>query len=112
MIRARALPALLLPLALSACGVPVPAERADYVGEWQHPAMYLLITEDGSIRYRRIRGGATTSIEGPLRGFDGPHFSVGVWPMVAKFEVSVPPHQADGEWRMVVDGVELVRARR
>ncbi len=107
-------PSILLPLALllSACGNPVPPERADYVGEWQHPAMYLLITQDGSVRYKRIRGGATTSIDGPLRGFDGPDFEVGIWPMSTTFVVSQPPHRVGDSWRMVVDDVELTRTAR
>ncbi|HRQ65085.1 MAG TPA: hypothetical protein PKZ76_09520 [Xanthomonadaceae bacterium] len=108
----RLLVLLFLLLVLGGCGQPVPAERSDYVGEWQNPAMYLLITQDGSVRYRRIRGGATTSIDGPLRGFDGDHFEVGIWPMVTTFEVTRPPHQRDGSWYMVVDGVELQRSAR
>jgi hypothetical protein len=103
-----------LPLALllGGCGNPVPPERSDYVGEWKHPAMYLLITQDGSVRYRRIRGGATTSIDGPLRSFDGANFEVGIWPMVTTFEVATPPHQRAGTWYMVVDGLELQRSAR
>jgi hypothetical protein len=29
--------------------------------------------------------------------------------MTTKFDVSVPPHEEDGEWRMTVDGVQLQR---
>jgi hypothetical protein len=71
--------------------------------------MYLLITADGSIRYRRLRGGATTSIEGPLKGFAGDNFDVGVGPFSTTFVVSKPPFDEGGEWKMVVDGVELTR---
>lgn len=102
----------LLATLTAGCGTPVPPEHRDYVGEWQSPAMYLLITEDGSVRYRRIRGGATTSIEGPLRGFDGSDFQVGIWPMVTTFVVSTRPHQQNGTWRMVVDDEELTRSAR
>ena len=48
----RAISALsLLALILCGCGKPVPAEKADYVGEWRAPEMYLLITSDGSVKY-------------------------------------------------------------
>jgi hypothetical protein len=56
---------------VAGCGKPVPAEKSSYVGEWQEKTMYLLITQDGSVRYKRQKGGASTSIEGPLKGFDG-----------------------------------------
>lgn len=104
-----AIPLLLLVLALCGCGKPVPSEKSSYVGEWQHPAMYLLLTQDGSVRYKRIQGGATTSVEGPLKGFQGDNFEVGIGPMSTTFVVTKPPHEVDGKWKMVVDGVELVR---
>ena len=101
---------LLLASFLSGCGKPVPPDKADYIGEWSSPEMYLLITPDGSVRYRRLRGGMETSISGPLRGFDGNNFIVGIPLLSSTFVVSTPPHQEDGIWKMVVDGVELTRA--
>lgn len=96
---------------LAGCGTPVPPEKAAYVGEWQATEMYLLITQDGSVRYKRIKGGATTSVEGPLKGFDGDNFEVGVGFMSTTFVVNRPPWQdEDGRWRMVVDEVRLVRS--
>jgi hypothetical protein len=104
-------PALLALLcALGACGVPVPREKSAYVGEWQAPTMYLLITADGSVRYARLRGGARTNVEGPLKGFDGDNFEVGVGPLSTTFVVSTPPYLDGGDWKMVVDGVELTRS--
>jgi len=46
--------ALLLAFLLSGCGKPVPQEKSAYVGEWQEKTMYLLITQDGSVSYKRI----------------------------------------------------------
>lgn len=71
--------------------------------------MYLLITQDGSVRYKRLKGGATTSVEGPLKGFDGDNFDVGIWKMSTTFVVTRPPYEDKGQWKMVVDGVELTR---
>ena len=94
---------------LSGCAKPVPAEKSAYVGEWQEKTMYLLITQDGSVRYKRLKGGVTTSIEGPLKDFNGDNFDVGIGPMATTFVVSKPPHQENDQWKMVVDDIELTK---
>lgn len=101
--------ALLAALVLLACGTPVPPEKSAYVGEWQDKTMYLLITQDGSVRYKRLKGGVSTSIDGPLKGFDGDNFSAGIGSLATTFVVSKPPYQDGEHWKMVVDGVELTR---
>jgi len=103
---------LLLALSLFGCGKPVPPEKSAYVGEWQEKTMYLLITQDGSVRYKRLKGGASTSIQGPLKGFEGNNFEVGIGPLTTKFLVGKPPHQDGERWKMVVDGVELIKTAR
>src|SRR5712691_9383742 len=99
-----------LALLLTACGKPVPPEKMDYVGEWQAKTMYLLITGDGSVQYKRLKGGVTTSVSGPLKGFQGHNFEVGIGPMSTSFEVSEPPYRQGTHWKMVVDGIELTKA--
>lgn len=101
----------LLALAVAGCGkpAPVPAEKSAYVGEWQEKTMSLLITQDGAVRYKRVKGTTTTTVEGPLKRFDGDSFEVGIGPMTTKFVVAKPPHQDGKTWKMVVDGVELTR---
>lgn len=94
---------------LVACAVPVPADKADYVGVWRAEGMSLLITADGSVVYHRLRKGARTSIDAPLKGFHGDDFEVGIGPLTTTFKVDAPPHQIDGRWTMTVDGVELTR---
>ena len=95
-------PALLI---LSACGQPVSEDKAAYVGEWRAQTMGLLLTQDGSVAYKRLKGGVTTSLNGPLRRFEGDNFVVGVPLIATTFEVSKPPYQDAGQWKMVVDGV-------
>lgn len=99
----------LLALLLAACGKPVPPEKAAYVGYWQGPGMALQITQEGQVRYKRVQGTQTTSIDAPLQGFAGDNFDVGVGSLVTTFVVSTPPHEVNGQQRMVVDGVELTR---
>lgn len=94
---------------LAGCGKPVPKEKLAYVGEWQEPNMYLFIAEDGSVTYKRIKNGSTTSIEGALKGFEGNNFEVGIGPMATTFVVSKPPYQVGNQWKMVVDGRELIK---
>ncbi|NRF71859.1 hypothetical protein HLB44_33220 [Aquincola sp. S2] len=103
----------LLALGLIGCGQPVPPDKAAYVGEWQDKTMYLLITQDGSVRYKRLRAGASTSVQGPLQGFEGPHFKVGIGPMSTTFVVSKPPYRdEENQWKMVVDDVVLTKSDR
>jgi len=94
---------------LSACGKPVPPEKSAYVGEWREKVMYLLITQDGGVRYKRFKGGANVSVDGPLKQFDGDNFEVGIGPASTTFVVTRPPYQDGNEWKMVVDGVELTK---
>jgi hypothetical protein len=96
-------------LILTACGVPVPQDRAAYVGEWRAQSMSLKLSQDGRVLYKRVKGSATTSIDAPLRRFVGDNFVVGVPFIETTFEVSKPPYQDAGTWKMVVDGVELTR---
>ena len=96
-------------LFLCSCGKPVSADKAEYVGRWRAPGMDLLITQDGSVKYERLKGGMTTSISGPLQEFQGNDFSVGISFLSSTFVVSKPPYQEDGRWKMVVDGVELTK---
>ncbi|MOA32668.1 hypothetical protein D3C78_1539070 [compost metagenome] len=87
----------------------MPPEKSSYVGEWQEKAMYLVITQDGSIRYKRLKGGATVSVDGPLKGFNEKGFEVGVGPMSTTFVVNKPPFQEGTQWKIIVDNVLLTK---
>ena len=98
---------LLAGVTLSGDALPVPPEKSAYVGEWQAPSMYLSITQNGSVGYRRIKEGGSNSMNGPLKGFNGNDFQVGIGPLSSTFVVSTPPHRDGERWKMVVDNVEL-----
>ena len=109
--------ALIAALLLAACSggddggsdgpVSVPAE---YVGEWTAPGITLVLSAYGEIHYSRLRDASSTvTITGPLRSFDGRHFSAGIGPLSTRFHIDTPPYQDGLVWRMKIDGIELVR---
>lgn len=100
---------IVITLFISGCAEPLPEERLGYVGDWQSKEMGLLILADGTVAYKRLKGGSSTSVNGPLMEFIGDDFTVGVLFMTTTFDVSSPPHEVDGVWKMTVDGVELTR---
>lgn len=59
-----------------------------------------------------MNGNVTTSVNGPLKEFVGDDFVVGVLFMTTTFNVSSPPAEIDGVWKMTVDGVELIRREK
>jgi hypothetical protein len=98
-------------LALAACtGKPLPADKADYAGRWRGPGVTLEITADGHARYDRAEGNGRVKIDGPIQGFDGDDFVVGVMVVTTSFDVTAPPTETNGVWTMTVDGVVLTRA--
>ncbi|WP_246128667.1 hypothetical protein [Pleionea sediminis] len=96
-------------LSLTGCADPIPTNRFNYVGEWQSNEMSLLILADGSVSYKRLKNGGSVSVNGPLKKFEGDNFIVGFLFFTTTFEVTTPPHEIDGIWKMTVDGVELTR---
>ena len=96
-------------LTLAACGQPVPDDKAAYVGEWQSSTMSLVIPQSGNVHYKRVSGSTTTSVDAPLRRFEGDNLVVGLPFLSTTFAVSKPPFQESGSWKMVVDGVVLTR---
>ncbi|MCX4246304.1 hypothetical protein [Paraliomyxa miuraensis] len=108
----RLLPSVLLCLVLlaSACkGQPLPADKAEFAGRWHGVGIQLEIRPEGHVSYRKSEGRSTVTIDGPLQGWQGDDFVVGVMVVKTKFHVTEPPHLVDGKWMMTVDGVELTR---
>jgi hypothetical protein len=108
--RHAAIVALAICLCLLSCGTPVPPDKIEYVGEWTGQGMYLLILQDGSVEYRRLKGGGTREVTGPIQAFEGDDFKVGISFISTTFHVSRRPYLEGGVWKMVVDGVELTKS--
>ena len=98
-----------LVLLLLGCSKPIDESKLQYVGSWQSTEMAILILRDGSVSYQRLKKGVTTSVSGPLKEFRGDDFVVGVLFLTTTFKVTEPPHNVNGQWQMVVDGVRLTR---
>jgi hypothetical protein len=96
---------------LVACTKPIPPEKSSYVGDWQSPTMSLLIKQEGSVVYKRVRDNNTTTIEAPIKNFIGNDVEVGLASITTTFVVSSAPHQDDGVWKMTVDGVTLTKTQ-
>lgn len=101
---------LLVAMLLTGCGKPVPPEKAAYVGEWRAKNMYLAISQDGQVNYKRVEGNFSSSINAPIKEFNGNNFEVGIGPMSTTFMVGKPPYQSGKSWKMEVDGVTLTKA--
>jgi hypothetical protein len=98
---------LLLPACTKA--EPLPSDKADYAGQWRGGGMDLLITADGGCAYKRVSGGGSTEVNGPIHHFDGDDFVVKVLFFETVFDVTVPPTETPEGWTMTVDGVALTR---
>ena len=94
---------------LTACSKPLPEDKLSYAGIWQSKEMELRIFVDGTVAYKRLKNGGTTSINAPLKEFQDNNFIVGLGPINTTFVVTEPPHVVDGSWQMVVDGVQLTK---
>lgn len=101
-------------LGLCACSKPLPPEKQQYAGlwvaEWDNAGVSLWISADGRVEYERWKNNSSTSIDAPLKEFNGDNFIVGLGFITTEFEVSMPPHETEHGWRMTVDGVLLTRS--
>ncbi len=100
---------ILMALLLVGCSKPLPESKQHYVGEWHSKEMRLLILADGTVSYKRSKSGGTTTIDGPLKEFNGDDFVVGLLFLTTTFKVTEAPHEVGEQWQMVVDGVKLTR---
>ena len=99
----------LVAVLLAACAQPLPPDKQAYVGEWRGEYVTLIIEARGQVDYSYEKGNISRAINAPLKHFEGDDFVVGVGPLATTFDVTTPPYQEDGAWKMVVDGHLLTR---
>jgi hypothetical protein len=100
---------LVVPQLSSAAPMPVPPEKAAYVGDWQGNKMRLHIAQNGKIAYKRDKPDKNVDLNIELQGFNGNNFDAGALFIHSTFVVSKPPYREGGKWKMIVDGVELTK---
>jgi hypothetical protein len=96
-------------MALAACSKPVPPDKASYVGLWRNASIYLSITADGKVQYKKVKGSVKTKINAPIKEFDGDNFIVGFGVFATTFVVTKRPYHDGETWKMVVDGEVLTK---
>ena len=97
-------------IAMAGCSKPLPADKANYAGEWRSPEMRLVITPGGRVDYERRASGGSKTLQAPIQKFEGDDFFAGLGMLSTRFVVARPPTLINGKWTMTVDGVELTKA--
>jgi len=86
--------------------VPVPSDKAEYVGLWVASDRTISIFAAGRLEYRKkLRFGMHNRIEGDFT-FAGNTLDVGV---LRSFVINQPPVAENGQWIMVIDGISYER---
>ncbi len=69
-----------------------------------------MIQPEGQVEYVKVEGKGRREISGPIQGWKGDDFVVGVMVVKTTFKVEQPPHQDEnGLWVMTVESIELTR---
>ena len=66
--------AIALIIGLASCSKPLPADKANYAGEWRSPEIRLVITPGGRVDYERRASGGSKSVQAPIQKFEGNDF--------------------------------------
>ena len=94
--------------------MPAAGTLESLVGHWVSSAdgveVNLNILADGTLHYRKVHGGNTTSLDGvKVQDITATSFAAGVFGMTTTFRVDAAPAVVDGVVRMTVDGVVLTK---
>jgi len=90
---------------------PVPEDKVDYIGTWvsDDGTTTLTIEANGGIARRTVSKWGSGEVSGAIRVFEDDRIITG--PVLRlTFRVDTPPTWVNGVWRMVIDGVPLIRA--
>jgi hypothetical protein len=87
---------------------PAPPPSPAWVGAWEGPGMSVHIEPSGLVTIEQ-RGSSTTRVAAPAIRWDDDALVIGAFGLETTYRVDEPPYEHDGEWRMVLEGVPLVR---
>lgn len=86
------------------------AERLkSLTGTWRGGGVSLEIDAGGGIRYTKQSGAGSKSLTAKITKIDGSSFEAGALGVTTTFKVDSWPKESGGQWRMSVDGVEVIR---
>lgn len=102
--------AIFLSLLLFGCSPdPIPQDQTIYVGVWQGGNVFLEIMEDGNASYAKVQDGATETVDSPVKQIGDGKIVIGFLFFTKTLELTKPPYEEDGEWKMIIDGVTLTK---
>ena len=101
---------LFIVIVLSACGHdPWPEEKSDFVGLWHSDNIVIEIMADGNVSYAEIYSNYSETVDAPITEFSRDGFSIGYFYFTKDFKIDQEPLEIEGEWVMILDGVEFTR---
>jgi hypothetical protein len=96
-----------LAVMLAGCGIKVPDDKQDYVGEWDFGETdSLVISASGQVDSYHIDGNSSSKQSARLKAFEGNNLTLVIGSTIV---VSQPPHQEGGKWVMVANGLRMER---
>jgi hypothetical protein len=104
---------LLLGLACSGLGElemeTRPPPTPQFVGQWEGPGLRMHIESDGTVEVQHVDDGNSSEFKAPAMSWDGGEIKIGIGPFTKVYTLNEAPHLVDDQWRMVVNGIVLVR---
>ena len=86
------------------------AERLrSLVGTWRGGGISLVIDAGGAVQDKKESGAGSKSLTAKITQIDGSSFETGALGITTTFKIDKWPTQSEGQWRMSVDGVEVLR---
>lgn len=99
-------------LTIAGCGIEVPSEYKDVVGEWMGPTLTIKITSEGEVMTLQSEGKVEAGsvheeINGPLQEITDDHFTFGPGSFTKEFKIDKLPYEENGTWYWEVEGEKL-----
>jgi hypothetical protein len=88
---------------------PIPQDQKVYVGIWQGSNIFLEIDADGNASYAKVMEGASETVDSPVKKIGDGKIVIGYLFITKTLELTKPPFEEDGKWKMVIDGVTLTK---
>lgn len=89
---------------------PVEPPSEEWVGQWTGSEFSLTISPNGEVTVNDRRGSAESVYNLPATLWEDDQVVLGANVLTKILSIDEPPYEADGEWRMVVEGVPMTRS--